>query len=273
MERRPPRAAAARRARRSLDLRLLMGRHWLKLVAASGLRGRRSCDATRSPRPTRTDPHDADARRPPRGLGGAAGGRRAGAMDGYELYEHLRGRSGPPRVRRRRRCSTARQAGAGRRAATGSSRWFERPDPPAAAATRVGCRAARAPVRAARPRTATAGEKGSRPRSTPAGRLDWCAFTVDPRPASAAARRRPRRRAHRDAHGAPDPVALRRHARTPAGGRSRTGAPTSATSGRTPPTWRKLLFLEFALVYSNDWFLIPCELPAGTRRRRVAGSR
>lgn len=26
----------------------------------------------------------------------------------------------------------------------------------------------------------------------------------------------------------------------------------------------KLLFLEFALVYSNDWFLLPCDLPAGT---------
>ncbi|MGW6841655.1 hypothetical protein [Streptomyces sp. NPDC054958] len=26
----------------------------------------------------------------------------------------------------------------------------------------------------------------------------------------------------------------------------------------------RLIFLEFALVYSNDWFLLPCDLPAGT---------
>ena len=30
----------------------------------------------------------------------------------------------------------------------------------------------------------------------------------------------------------------------------------------------KLLFMEFALVYSNDWFVVPCTLPSG-----VAGSR
>jgi hypothetical protein len=29
----------------------------------------------------------------------------------------------------------------------------------------------------------------------------------------------------------------------------------------------KLLFLEFALVYSNDWFLLPCDLPEGTLPR------
>ena len=26
----------------------------------------------------------------------------------------------------------------------------------------------------------------------------------------------------------------------------------------------KLLFMEFALVYSNDWFVIPCTLPSGS---------
>jgi hypothetical protein len=26
----------------------------------------------------------------------------------------------------------------------------------------------------------------------------------------------------------------------------------------------RLIFLEFALVYSNDWFLLPCDVPAGT---------
>ena len=39
--------------------------------------------------------------------------------------------------------------------------------------------------------------------------------------------------------------------------------PTSATSKPAPPISAKLLFMESALVYSSDWFVIPFTLPNG----------
>jgi len=45
-------------------------------------------------------------------------------------------------------------------------------------------------------------------------------------------------------------------------GRTDFGAVTPDTTDLV-----KLLFLEFALVYSNDWFLLPCDLPVGTLAR------
>jgi hypothetical protein len=42
-------------------------------------------------------------------------------------------------------------------------------------------------------------------------------------------------------------------------GKTNFGNVTAATTDLA-----KLLFLEFALVYANDWFLIPCTLPAGS---------
>jgi hypothetical protein len=45
-------------------------------------------------------------------------------------------------------------------------------------------------------------------------------------------------------------------------GRTDFGAVTPDTTDLV-----KLMFLEFALVYSNDWFLLPCDLPAGTLAR------
>ncbi|NUT54305.1 MAG: hypothetical protein HOV94_44495 [Saccharothrix sp.] len=90
----------------------------------------------------------------------------------------------------------------------------------------------------------------------PGGRLDWTAFSIDP----AGAR-----------------------------GSGELGEPTSVIptttrfTGMPDPRWwafedgrtnfgdvradttdlAKLLFLEFALVYSNDWYTIPCDLPVG----------
>jgi hypothetical protein len=98
-------------------------------------------------------------------------------------------------------------------------------------------------------------------REYPGGTLDWHAFSVDPG--------------------------------GPLGGTSPGGAPVNRTvfpapvrfSGMPLTRWwavedgrtnfaavrpdstdlARLIFLEFALVYSNDWFSLPCDLPAGTR--------
>ena len=36
-----------------------------------------------------------------------------------------------------------------------------------------------------------------------------------------------------------------------------------------PPTSRRLVVAEFAIVYSNDWFLLPVRFPAGQHRAVV----
>jgi hypothetical protein len=47
---------------------------------------------------------------------------------------------------------------------------------------------------------------------------------------------------------------------------SKTGRPTSPRSpDSTDPA--RLIFLEFALVFSNDWYQVPCYLPSGTVTR------
>ena len=47
-------------------------------------------------------------------------------------------------------------------------------------------------------------------------------------------------------------------------GRWKAGRSSSPTSTRTRPTWPRLLLTEFALVYGNDWCVIPYELPVGS---------
>jgi len=50
-------------------------------------------------------------------------------------------------------------------------------------------------------------------------------------------------------------------------GKWRAARSSSPTSMRTRPTWAKLLLTEFALVYGNDWCVIPYELPVGFLER------
>ncbi|MFJ2831035.1 hypothetical protein ACIPC1_26300 [Streptomyces sp. NPDC087263] len=108
--------------------------------------------------------------------------------------------------------------------------------------------------------TPEGGEKVLTVQEYPGGTLDWHAFSIDP--------------------GAPlggvDPTSASFH---------RTVFPAPIRySGMPLPRWwavedgatnfaavrpdstdlARLVFLEFALVYSNDWFQLPCDLPAGT---------
>ena len=100
------------------------------------------------------------------------------------------------------------------------------------------------------------------------GHLDWYGL-----------RRRPRRRrasaataTRADVPPVPDdPLTLdprpgRRSTgcRTRAGGPSRTGRTNFGDVDAATTDLAKLLFLEFGLVYANDWFLVPLQLPAGS---------
>jgi hypothetical protein len=96
----------------------------------------------------------------------------------------------------------------------------------------------------------------------PGGRLDWHAFSIDASGATlggtdAAARGTVTRTV------IPGTVRFSGmpHPRWWAfeDGRTNFGAVTPDTTDLV-----RLLFLEFALVYSNDWFLLPCDLPEGT---------
>jgi hypothetical protein len=100
----------------------------------------------------------------------------------------------------------------------------------------------------------------------PGGALDWHAFSYGQAGASLAT--------------APDPAAASTVTRTVVPGEVRySGMPNprwwafedgstdfGAVSADTTDLV-KLLFLEFALVYSNDWFLLPCDVDRGTLAR------
>jgi hypothetical protein len=107
------------------------------------------------------------------------------------------------------------------------------------------------------------GEKTLTAREYPGGQLDWHAFSVDPGPPIGGA-------------AVPEPAL------------ARTVFPAPVRySGMPLPRWwaledgktnfaavrpdstdlARLVFLEFALVFSNDWYQVPCDLPAGTVAR------
>ncbi|WP_030949587.1 hypothetical protein [Streptomyces sp. NRRL S-646] len=115
-------------------------------------------------------------------------------------------------------------------------------------------------VSARPPEGGTATEKVLTAQEYPGGTLDWHAFSIDPK----------------GPLGGTGPAAAALH---------RTVFPAPVRfSGMPLPRWwaledertnfaavrpdstdlARLIFLEFALVYSNDWYQLPCDLPAGT---------
>lgn len=237
----------------SFDLRLSLGRHWLKLVAASSVHDRR--DVARKyvarypiavPAPNAHPEVWATLQ--------AVAGRR---MDGYLLYHHVKGgghaSDGITDLRRQDRDALD---ALGPRL-TG---WFDGLiDQPAADSAWDPRRLEhRFSVAAATP----AGERVLTAPEYPGGELDWHAFSVDTGSLGGAGT-------------VPPPV-------------NRTVFPTPVRfSGMPLPRWwavedgrtnfaavtpdstdlARLIFLEFALVFSNDWYQLPCDLPAGTLAR------
>ncbi|RAY12578.1 hypothetical protein DPM19_23535 [Actinomadura craniellae] len=258
-ERRPvPFAFGADRI--SFDLRLAIGRRWLKLVGRSPLLrllNIRQQYVTRYPIALPNPASDADTPRVAHpevwASMQAVAGRR---MDGYLLYQHLKGgghaADGITGLLNLHRPALA-ELGARLVA------WFEALiDQPAGDDAWDPRRLEhRFSVAATGP---AGGEKVLTAQEYPGGRLDWHAFSIDPGGPLGGT------------DPAPPPI-------------NRTVFPAPVRfSGMPLPRWwavedgrtnfaavrpdstdlARLIFLEFALVYSNDWFHLPCDLPAGT---------
>jgi hypothetical protein len=243
----------------SFDLRLSLGRRWLKLVGRASIpstRERAEQYVTRYPIAAPDPDAKADAQRVahPEVWAGmqAVAGRR---MDGYLLYQHIKGggqaSDGITGLRRQDRDTLN---------ALGSrlTAWFDQliDQPGAASAWDPRRLEHRFSVAAAAP----GGETVLSAPEYPGGELDWHAFSAAPGDTLGGA--------------GTAPAAL-----------NRTVFPTPARfSGMPLPRWwavedgrtnfaavtpdstdlARLIFLEFALVYSNDWYILPCDVPAGT---------
>jgi len=238
----------------SFDLRLSVGRRWLKLVAASSVRDRRDVaqEYVEDYPIALPGPLDTAATHPEvwASLQTVAGRR----MDGYLLYQHIKGgghaSDGISGLRGQDRTTLD---ALGLRL-TG---WFDQLiDQPAGDDAWDPRRLEhRFSVSAATP----AGERVLTAPEYPGGELDWHAFSVGGGSLG-------------DTGTAP-----------PALNRTVFPAPVRYSGMPLPRWWAvedgqtnfaavtpdstdlaRLIFLEFALVFSNDWYQLPCDLPAGT---------
>lgn len=237
----------------SLDLRLALGRRWLKLIRSS-LR-----DEFIQGYPIRLPDPDQDSDTPLAAHADvwatvqAVAGR---AMDGYGLYRHLI-EGGRP--------YDGLDISQGHHddlddAAQRFVAWFQDliTQPPGAGGWDPSRLEHRFEV--AVPSATGEGERVLSAREYPGGRLDWHSFSHDPdapplgaAPAAATLTR--------TVIPAPVHYSGMPHPRWWA-----FEDPTTNFGAVTPDTTdlARLLFCEFALQFSNDWFLLPCDLPAGT---------
>ena len=247
----------------SLDLRLLMGRQWLKLIADVADYRQPFLDAYPITAPDPSLPDDADRAAHPEvwQAFAAVAGRR---MDGGALYEHLKVAAGNHPYDGVVGIADADKPELDLRAGRFVA-WFERLflQPPAEGEDAWD--AARLEYRFACSAPEADGEKVYAAEEYHGGHLDWWAFDVD------------RSEPGLGDTGVPDPL-------PPPPDEPRTLIPTSVVfEGMPNSRWwafedrrtnfgdvdaattdvAKLLFLEFGLVYSNDWFLVPVDLPAG----------
>lgn len=239
----------------ALDLRLLMGRQWLRLVPAAARPAFLATYGIAPPDPADEDDVELVSHPEVWATLQAVAGR---AMDGYRLWEHLRADPGHHAYD-----GTGLPAAlhpAVDAAADRFLRWFTD-------LITVTDGTSWVPERLEHRFTLAAPDRGGEKHLTadqfPGGPLDWHAFSVDPAAGDAGAAGDP---------GVEDTV-------------TRTVLPNPvAYDGMPDPRWwafedgrtsfadvrpdttdlAKLLFTEFALVFSNDWFVVPCELPAGT---------
>lgn len=268
VERRPVRLQAGGRPL-ALDLRLLMGRQWLKLIAdLPNDYSQEFLDAYPIDVPDPALAEDADQVAHPEvwQAFAAVAGRR---MDGGSLYLHLTGVAPDPHAYDGVANVVATDHPALDDRAERFLRWFARLLTPPADADEDAWDASRLEYRFSCSAPERAGETVYTAEEYHGGHLDWWAFDVDPDADPLAA--------------APDPAGSlpeRPPARTliPAAvvfegmpntrwwafedRRTNLGAVDAATTDLA-----KLLFLEFGLVYANDWFLVPLELAVGSVTR------
>jgi hypothetical protein len=239
----------------SYDLRLVIGRHWLKLIGAAPLlRPLRQAYVNRYPITAPNPAADGDTARASNpevwSQLQAVAGRR---MDGYLLYRHIadggKASDGINTLFRGQLDQLGKRLVA----------WFNGLiDQPAADATWDPRRLEhRFSIAAAE---TGGGETVLTAPEYPGGSLDWHAFSVDPGAPVGGT------------HAGPSPA-------------NRTVFPVPVRfSGMPLPRWwavedgrtnfaavrpdstdlTRLIFLEFALVFSNSWFQLPCDRPAGT---------
>lgn len=252
----------------AFDLRLMMGRHWLKSIAGFGNHAQEFRDAYRVLAPDPTNRADADICAHPASFAmlTAVAGR---VMDGGELYLHLK----TPGALASDGLALGADAAAIDAQGKKFVQWFERlisqpSDEQDGAWTperleyQFQCSA---PTSANAAKVYTATEFYS-------GRLDWWALDVDPNLTTLEVP---------GTDGTPVPP----EDASVMGSEMRTVIPTPLSyDGMPSPRWwsfedgkvnfgavnaattdlAKLLFLEFALIYSNDWFIAPFTGPAGT---------
>ncbi len=241
----------------SLDLRLLMGRQWLKMLPFPDLR-RAFLDKypITGPNPKAEADFTVCAHPEAWSAVAAAAGRR---MDGAAFYDHLKGPGG--------RASDGIEGVAGReaildKAGTAFVDWFEK------LIAQPGADNAWVPDRMEYRFACSAPEKGGENVLTGEeyyhGRLDWYSVDIDP------ARSLPGRQLH-----SPDNPAVARKVVIPTTV-TYDGMPNTRwwtfEDGRTnfgdirPDTTdlAKLLLMDFGLVFANDWFLVPYIVPAGS---------
>lgn len=263
VERRPVPLRLAQRPI-SLDLRLLMGRQWLKLIADIADYRQEFTDGYPITAPDPTQPADADRTAHPE-VWQAFAAVATRRMDGGALYEHLKAAPGnhpydgvagidhgdEPELQLRGARFVA---------------WFERVFLPPGAEGEDAWDASRLEYRFACSAPEGEGEKVYAADEYHGGLLDWWAFDVDRSEPGLGDTGAP-------APAPPVPVAPRTLIPTPVefegmpnkrwwafeDRRTNFGDVDAATTDVA-----KLLFLEFGLVYANDWFLIPAELAAGS---------
>ena len=260
----------------ALDLRLVMGRQWLRLIDGIGDLSQAFTDTYAIPLPDPASPVDADRVAHPevwQAIAAVAGRR----MDGGRLYLHLR--SDPAHKaydgvagRRRDRQGRARQAG-------GALRALVRAAAAPAAGGRGRRRGRRSAWSTASPasarRTATA-RRCSPPTSTPAGRWTGTASTSIATPTALGADADPPP-ARDDADAHPGAAGVRGDAQHALVGVRGPQDELRRHRRRDTTDLAKLLFVEFGLVYANDWFLVPLHRcptgPLADRPRRGGDQR
>ncbi len=241
----------------SLDVRILAGRHWLKLItplAAAAAAQFITAYPVRAPDPTNTADAPAAAH-PEAWMAFAANATRR--MDGVALYEHLKTPGAhaydgiPALVGQETQTDVV---------AARFVRWFEKLiyQP----AEIVAWQPDRLEYRFAMSSPQAKGEKVLVADQYHQGHLDWWSFDVDPK-----------RRALGQASSAPPKVTTLSMLPTQA---TFNGMPNTRywafEDGRTnfgdvkPDTTdlAKLLLVEFGLIYANDWFIVPFTAPAGS---------